>query len=135
MAPVSEALTQTSQKLADVINQIGAIETRVNQYYASVAVPAGQTVPNYEQIQAAVTKSGQSAVAETGQLASLELRCSPNAAASISRLNQEVAQAIGAVRTYRTAVRTELLAIRTRAELAKFTSPSPTVAPDPKVLP
>jgi hypothetical protein len=127
MATVSAALKQTSQQSRDLIDQIGAIHDRTYAYYEGAAVPAGQTVPEIARLEEAVGKTRQTALSESEQLPALELRCTPSPALSVAKLNQEVAQATSALKAYRTAVRTELLAIRTQAEHAAPASPSPSV--------
>jgi hypothetical protein len=133
-ASVANTLKQTAQRLTELTGQVETIDSRVNNYYDSIAVPAGQTLPDAAAMQAEITKAHEAATAEVAQLGILELRCTPNPVASINRLNQEVAQAVTAVKNYRSAVRTRLLAVRTRADQAQSTS-SPTVAPTPEQLP
>lgn len=121
--PVAKALAETSQRATAVVGQISVIDAKLGTYYQQVATPAGRIVPNYDALQAAVAKSKQTAETEIGQLSALQLRCTPNPAASVARLNQEVTEALAAVRGYRTAVRSELLTIRTKA--VQGTTPAP----------
>jgi hypothetical protein len=122
--PVNKALAETAGSATELVGKISAIDTRIDTYYQQVATPAGQTVPNYPELRAAVTKAKQTAETEIGQLSALQLRCNPSPAASVARLNKEVTEALAAVRAYRTAVRTELLVLRTKAIQASSPKPA-----------
>lgn len=113
--PVATGLQETATRATDYIADIAETEMKLTAYYQSVALPAGQGVPNYQALQVEVAKTKQAAETQVSQLPALQLRCQPTPAVSVNFLNKEVAEALTAVRGYRTAVRSELLTIRTRA--------------------
>ena len=122
--PVGKALAETADKATAVVGQISAVDGRLDTYYQQVATPAGLTVPNYTDLRAAVTQTKRAAETAIAQLPTFQLRCNPSPAASVARLNQEVGEAVAAVRAYRAAVRTELLVFRTKAIQASSPKPS-----------
>lgn len=113
--PVAQGLAQAARDLTGMVGAVATIEGQLETYYQTVAVPAGQTLPNHDQVRAATAAAKRTAEGEIAQLPGLQLRCAPNPAASVARLNQEVGEAMAATRDYRAAVRGEVLALRTAA--------------------
>ena len=113
--PVAQGLTQTARDLNAIVADVSAIDAKLAAYYQTVAVPAGQAQPNHDQVQAATASAKKKAETEIAQLPSLQLRCAPDLAASIARLDKEVGEAAAATRDYRAAVRGQVLVLRTAA--------------------